>query len=57
MLTQHSDLRCTTAELVYGTTLRLPGQFFNTSTDITTTDPSDCVSRLKAIMYRLKGAR
>ena len=25
------DLHCTTAELVYGTTLRLPGEFFNTS--------------------------
>jgi len=49
-----TDLHCTTAELVYGTTLRLPGQFFNTSTDITTTDPSDYVSKLKAIMYRLK---
>jgi len=46
-----TDLRCTTTELVYGTTLRLPGQFFNTSTDITTTDPSDYVSKL---MYRLK---
>ena len=49
-----TDLRCTTAELVYGTTLRLPGEFFNTSTDITTTDPSDHVTKLKAIMYRLK---
>jgi len=42
-----TDLLYTTAELVYGTTLKLPGQFFNT----TKTDPSDYVSKLKAIMY------
>ena len=31
---------CTTAELVYGTILRLPGEVFNTCAHITTTDPS-----------------
>ena len=28
------DLQCSTAKLVYGTTLRLPGQFFQSSSDV-----------------------
>jgi len=49
-----TDTRCTTAELVYGTTLRLPGEFFNTFAHITTTDPSDYVTKLKDIKYCLQ---
>ena len=45
-----SDLHCTTAELVYGTTLRLPGEFFVTSNFKTTPDPSMYLTRLKSIM-------
>lgn len=29
-----TDLKCTSAELVYGSPLRLPGEFFDTSEDI-----------------------
>lgn len=35
--TLKQDLKCTTAEMVYGTTLRLPGEFFthsNSNTDL-----------------------
>lgn len=47
------DLQCTTAELVYGTTLRIPGEFF-TSTATSTDDPTTYVARLKANMSKLK---
>ena len=42
------DLQCTTAELVYGTTSRLPGEFF-TSTDTSLDDPTAYVTRLRAM--------
>ena len=48
------DIHCTTAELVYGTTLRLPADFFISSDDHATVDISDYVSRLKVIMNQLK---
>ena len=41
------------AELVYGTTLRLPGSFFVT-TDIPCSDPADYVNRLKTAMSTLR---
>ena len=45
------DIRCTAAELVYGTTLRLPGQFFSaSSSDI---DPTSFVQCLKSTMQQL----
>ena len=47
------DLQCSTAELVYGTTLRLPAKFF-TSTITSTDDPSTYVTRLKSGMSKLK---
>lgn len=46
------DLRCTAAELVYGTTLRLPGEFFTSSRD--SVEPSSYVSTLKSSMQRLQ---
>ena len=46
-------LQCTTAELVYGTTLRLPGEFF-TCTTTSTDDSTTYVARLKASMSQLK---
>ncbi|XP_071506124.1 uncharacterized protein, partial [Diadema antillarum] len=43
--TVKDDLKCSPAELVYGTTLRLPAQFV--APQQTTVDPSDYVSRLR----------
>lgn len=47
------DIKCTSAELVYGTTLRLPGEFFHSS-DKQKLDPISYVDNLKAIMQQLK---
>ena len=49
-----TDLQCNTAKLVYGTTLRLPGEFFNPESSTALTDPADYVTRLKLIMSKLK---
>jgi cleavage and polyadenylation specificity factor subunit 1 len=46
------DLGCSSAELAYGTTLRLPGEFFQTTQE--TPDPLSYVSKLRIIMQRLK---
>ena len=49
-----SDLGCSAAELVYGTTLRLPGQFVaNTDTDVDI-DPGDYVHRLRRFMLDMR---
>ena len=42
------DISSTAAEMVYGSTLRLPGEFFTPSPTTSLPDPSDFVSRLKA---------
>ena len=47
------DLHCTAAELVYGTTLRLPGEFFDSSCLTATLDPASYVARLKGSMFDL----
>lgn len=47
------DLKASSAEIVYGETLRLPGEFFNPTTD-TTTDITDFTARLRAITERLR---
>ena len=47
------DIGCTAAELVYGTTLRLPGGYFSTA-DATTTTPSEYVQHLKTAMSSLR---
>ena len=53
--TLKDDLQCTVAELVYGTTLRLPGEFFDSSTvEDAVPDPFNYVTRLKAAMRQLK---
>ncbi|XP_064461812.1 uncharacterized protein LOC135371786 [Ornithodoros turicata] len=49
-----SDLGCTTAQLVYGTTLRLPGEFFAPASASTVPDPTDYVSRLRAVFADLR---
>ena len=46
------DLHCTTAELVYGTTLRLPGEFFSNSPNVTS-EPASYVAQLKGSMQQL----
>ena len=47
------DLSCTAAELLYGTTLRLPGEFFSSSScsDI---DPAHYAARLKSSMQAIR---
>ena len=47
------DIGCSTAELVYGTTLRLPGQFVAPVADAGL-DPSDYVHRLQRAMCQLQ---
>ena len=44
------DLHSTAAELVYGTTLRLSSEFFNTTGHIDTPDPAGYVPQLKVSM-------
>ena len=46
-----SDLQCSAAELVYGTTLHLPGEFFQQSASVE--DPVSLVERLKKAMHQL----
>ncbi|XP_037559637.1 uncharacterized protein LOC119436727 [Dermacentor silvarum] len=47
------DLGCTTAELVYGTTLRRPGEFFAPAT-VATPDPDSYVQQLHFIFSHLR---
>ena len=51
--TLKQDLGCSVAELVYGTTLRIPGEFF-TSTASTGVDAASYVEQLKATMRHLQ---
>ena len=51
--TLKEDLQCTVAEMVYGTTLRLPGEFFYTSSS-DATDPTRYVDRIRVAMRQLK---
>ena len=48
------DIHCSAAELVYGTTLRLPGEFFEHTKHDETTDPVSYVARLKSVMQQLQ---
>nr|VZI39845.1 unnamed protein product [Spirometra erinaceieuropaei] len=48
------DLECSAAELVYGTTLRIPGDFFGHSQSSGDLDPSDYVQRLRQAMTHLR---
>ena len=52
--TLKEDIHCTAAELVYGTTLRLPGEFFNSDSQATTADPTNYVHRLRTTMQQLR---
>ena len=48
------DISTTSAEMVYGTTLRLPGEFFASSPYSTLSDPSDFVSKLKSHFHSVR---
>nr|VZI42875.1 unnamed protein product [Spirometra erinaceieuropaei] len=48
------DLECSAAELVYGTTLRIPVDFFGQSQSSGDLDPSDYVQRLRQAMTHLR---
>jgi hypothetical protein len=48
--TVKEDLSATVAEMVYGTTLRLPEEFFQSSDSKAMIDPTDYVSQLKTHM-------
>ena len=48
------DLNCSTAELVYGTTLRVPGEFFTPARDKELEDPTSYVTRLRSTMRQLQ---
>ena len=47
------DISVTAAEMVYGTTLRLPGEFFNPSPVTSVPDPSNYVSILRASVQHI----
>ena len=48
------DLSSTAAELVYGTTLRLPGEFIEPSPTTSLPDPSNFITHLKNQFRNLK---
>ncbi|XP_075732953.1 uncharacterized protein LOC142775441 [Rhipicephalus microplus] len=49
-----AEIRCCSAELVYGTTLRLPGEFFTASMDENVYANADYAVRLRDIMSKLR---
>ena len=49
-----TDLGCSVAELVYGTTLSLPSEFVIPSVDLESVDPSNYVDRLRQHMSELQ---
>ena len=55
--TVKSDLKCSPAELVFGTTLRLPGQFVAPDQPCTTLDPGRYVDRLRQHMRNVSPSR
>ncbi|BHF59565.1 hypothetical protein SprV_0100252500 [Sparganum proliferum] len=48
------DLECSAAELVYGTSLRIRGDFVGHSQSSADLDPSDYVQRLRQVMTHLR---
>jgi len=47
------DLKCTPAELVYGTTLHLPGEFFDSDPSSDISDPTLYAKFLKTFMQQI----
>lgn len=52
--TPKEDLGCAPAELVYGSTLRLPGEFFGPASDSTSDDQQAFLPRLREVMKGLR---
>ena len=52
--TLKQDIQCTPAELVYGMTLHIPGEFLASTTDISTFDQTNYATKLKTAMQKLK---
>ena len=52
--TLKQDIQCTLAELVYGMTLRIPGEFLASTTDISTPDQTNYATKLKTEVQKLK---
>ena len=50
------DVHCTAAELVYGTTLRLLGEFFSRTSYTVTSDPASYVANLKQSIQQLRAS-
>ena len=48
------DICCSAAELVYGTTLHLAGEFFDSDHSLPLADPAEYVAQLKATMAKLR---
>ncbi|CAN7938351.1 unnamed protein product, partial [Ixodes hexagonus] len=48
------DLGCTAAELVYGSTLRLPGEFFNSNKNSQTVPPQTYLDNLRELIRELQ---
>ena len=48
------DIHCSAAKLVYGTTLRFPGEFFDSDPSLSLADPAEYVTQLKATMVKLR---
>ena len=52
--TVKADIGYSPAELVFGTTLRLPGEFFSPPMDLSTLDPTHFADRLRRFMQQCK---
>ena len=50
------DIHCSGAELVYGSTLYLPGEFFDSDPSLSLADPAEYVTQLKATMAKLRAS-
>ena len=48
------DIGCSVAELVYGTTLCIPGEFYSSPSTTTADDPISYVTQLKSVMQKLQ---
>ncbi len=48
------DISATAAEMVYGTSLRLPGEFFSPPSNTALEDPSNFVHQLKSHMQQIR---
>ena len=52
--TLKQDINCSAAELIYGTILRLPGEFFDSDHSLSLINPAEYVTQIKATMAKLR---